>query len=324
MTFPVELAGAVAAGLLALASGANDGATILALALAVRRPGPLVALALLLAAIGLVPMAIGIPVASTLLTGLVRFDTATRPASVTAAVVVAIVVAAGSSQRGLPTSLTLALIGALVGIGLGSGQHVAWPVVAGAIGIAAAAPVVAGLLGLVAGRAVDRAARAGRPPAFLRRLHVVSYVVQSVAYGANDGQKILAALLATGIVLGHGATFYGALAGVLVAFGVGALLGLRRVAGRVGRGVVATRPIDALLAQGAASTAVIVSAALGAPVSMTQSTAAALVGGGLARGSSAVRWAAAGRILGAWALTLPLATAIGLVVAAVARLEPIR
>jgi PiT family inorganic phosphate transporter len=323
MTLPLDVAVVLpAAVLLAVVSGANDGSTILALSLPVKSPAPLAALLVLVAAIALIPLIVGMPVASTLLTGLVQFDDAARPIAVSAAVAVAIGVAGASSRRGLPTSLTLALVGALVGIGVGAGQTLAWPVVAAAVGIAAAAPVLAGVLGYVAGKAFRGAGHAGLPPSVLPFLHLATYTFQAIAYGANDGQKLFAVLLASGLYVNRDAGLYAAIGALLVAFAVGSLLGLRPVARKLGRGVVPARPIDTLLSQGAASTAVILSAGLGAPVSMTQSSAAALVGSGLVRGGGRIRWAAAARIAAAWAVTLPASAAIGVAVGRLARLAP--
>jgi len=313
MTLALDVPVAVAAaGLLALGSGANDGATIIALALPVRVIPPLVALGVLLAAILVVPFVVGVPVASTLTRGLVQFEPASQGTYVAAASVIAIAITLLSARRGLPTSLTLGLVGALVGVGFGAGQPVAWSVVAFALGVAAAAPVVAAGIGMLAAHVLRLASRAGLPPRFLPPLHVLGFGLQAVAYATNDGQKILAGLLASGAVLRPDAEFLAMFAGLLVLFSVGTLLAIGRVAARLGRGVVAATSTDALLTQAAASTAVLASAALGAPVSMTQSSAAALVGTGLAHGSGRVRWNAAARIVAAWVLTLPLAAAAGM------------
>lgn len=314
MTLPVDAATLVSAALLALVSGANDGSTILALSLPVRLPAPLPALFILVVAIMLIPLVVGTPVASTLLTGLVDFNDKARPMAVTEAVLVAIAVAGVSSRRGLPTSVTLALVGALLGIGLGGGQSVAWGVVARALVIAIVAPVVAGLLGYLVGELVHGVSRVGLPVSVLRPLHVGTYSLQAIAYSANDGQKLVAVLLASGLYAPHAPGLFFAMAVLALVFGVGSLLGLRPIVARLGRGVIPARPVDAVISQGAASTAVLISAGLGAPVSMTQSSAAALVGSALARGGGRIRWAAAARIAGAWVVTLPTSAALGIAV----------
>lgn len=93
-----------------------------------------------------------------------------------------------------------------------------------------------------------------------------------------------------------------------VLFGLGALLGLPRAAASLGSGIVPLRPLDTVTAEFAAAVAVLGSAALGFPVSMTQSVAGGLFGAGLGRGARRVRWRQAGRIGVAWLVTLPLST----------------
>ncbi len=314
MTFQPEVfMSLVAVALLAGVSGANDGSTILALSLPVRVVPPLVVLGLLLVAMAVVPLVFGMPIVSTLISGLVEFRDGSRPAHMAAAVLVAILVSGVSARRGLPTSLTLALVGALVGVGAGAGEDVQWGGVWIAVAIAAVAPIGAGALGFAASQFMRGASHAGAPARVLPALHVAGIVLQVVAYSANDGQKVLAVMLGSGLFVGGGAMFYGAFGALLVVFAIGALLGLRPVARRLARGVLPARALDALLAQAAASTAVLLSSAAGAPVSMTQSSAAALVGSGLGDGGHRIRWEAATRIVGAWLVTLPIAIALGAV-----------
>lgn len=306
----------LAALALAAVSGANDGASMLSLALSGREVPPLLGLGVLVVALVTVPLVLGITVAATLVDGLVAFGPVTRPVAIPIALLLAVAVAGALAHRGLPTSLTLALVGSIVGLGVGLGAAVHWPVVGRALTIAAAAPFVAAglanLLHRLSARLPLRASARRR-----RWTGVAALVAQAVAYGANDGQKVIAVLLLASVA-GAGA---GVARGTLDAdvrlvalggvFALGTLWGLRAVVRRLGRGILSVRPGDALTAQFAASIAVLGTAAWGAPVSMTQSSAAALVGSGLTRGSGRIRWTTAARLAGSWALTLPTAVALG-------------
>jgi PiT family inorganic phosphate transporter len=67
--------------------------------------------------------------------------------------------------------------------------------------------------------------------------------LQCVAYGANDGQKMLAVFaVASGPVIGAVATPPIRMAVIGLLFLVGGVLGLRRFAGSIGGGVVPVRP----------------------------------------------------------------------------------
>jgi len=102
-------------------------------------------------------------------------------------------------------------------------------------------------------------------------------------------------------------------------FGCGALLGLPKAAASLGEGIVPMRPLSAVTAELSAAVAVLGSAALGFPVSMTQSVAGGLFGAGLGQGMRRVRWGQAGRIGAAWVLTLPVSVAAAAVLAMCAK-----
>lgn len=93
-----------------------------------------------------------------------------------------------------------------------------------------------------------------------------------------------------------------------------------RIAGTVGTGILNAGPAHIVSGEFAAAGAVLGSAALGAPVSMTQALVGGLLGAGLRESSRRIRWQVV-RALGlAWLVTLPLsfglAALTGLVVAA--------
>jgi inorganic phosphate transporter, PiT family len=311
----------VAALAFAVVNGLNDGGAVLSVGLRVGGVVPLLGLLGLAGAVAVVPLVFGTAVATTLVSRLVPLDGPDGSAAMLVAVVVAVVVSGGLAWRGLPTSLTLALLGAIAGAGLGWGLPVAWAAVGLVLLLAGAAPVV-GLLGarvlilLLALRRRDRplAQRVGR-------WHTLGFALLCVAYGANDGQKMLAvAAVATGGVALDGTVVPTTwlLAAIAVLFLVGAMIGLPRIAGTLGDGLVPLRPADAAITELAASSVVLGTGAVGAPVSMTQAVAGALVGAGTVRGLGAVRWREVARVGGAWVLTLPLALGAGWGVAAVA------
>ena len=301
----------------AVVNGANDGGAMVASSL--KAPGlrPVGSMALLAGALVVVPLVIGTQVASTISTGLVSAPDEALPSLIGAGVVAAMLVAAFLTRRGLPTSLTLAVVGGIVGTGLGAGFAVSWGTVALVLGVGAGAPVLGALLGSVLARATailgTRRAIAGFGP-----VHVGAFGLQSVAYAANDGQKMFAVLAVVG---SQGATS-GApplwqLAAVAALFSLGVLVGVRPAAGTLSGGVLRAGPRDEVSAELSSATAVLGSAALGAPVSMTQSLSGALIGAGVRRGYRQVRWRAAASLAAAWVLTLPLSAAAGAAIAAV-------
>lgn len=300
----------------AVINGANDGGALLSLSLRTAGLRLVAAWVGLSAAVALAPAVLGTGVATTLAVRLVDGGPGGQR-MVAAAVTAAVVVIAGLGRGGLPTSLTVALVGGLVGAGLGGGGTVAWRPVGGVVAAALAAPLVGAVIAYGLSRLAHRLVAPGGAARFLARAHRLTFALQCVAYGANDGQKMLAVgAVATGLTgtgAGAGSTVPAAwplLLGAAVAFLVGAGLGLRRY-GRTVVGVIPLRQSNAVVAEASASAAVLGSAALGAPVSMTQAVAGGLVGTGVSEGQARVRWQVAGRIVVAWLVTLPAAVGVG-------------
>ncbi|MTV26359.1 inorganic phosphate transporter [Nitriliruptoraceae bacterium ZYF776] len=304
----------------AVVNGLNDGGALLAVGLSVRSMRPLTALVVLTAAVVVAPLVLGTAVATTLTSRLVTFDGRAGEVALLVAVVVAVGVTSVLARRGLPTSLTLAVVGALTGAGLGAGLTVAPGVVLLVLVLALVAPVVGLAVAWLLTGLASRVRYRTDLDALARRWHVGAFVAQSVAYGANDGQKMLAVLaVAAGANVRDGVPLVGwQLAVAAAGFLAGAVVGLPRIARTLGGGVVPVRPPDAAITELAASSVVLGTAAVGSPVSMTQAIAGAQVGTGVTRGLGRIRWREVGRIGGAWIVTLPAAGVVAAVVAAVA------
>lgn len=305
----------------AVVNGVNDGGAVLSVGLGVRSLRPLTALSVLTIAVVAGPLLLGTAVAETLAARLVPLDADGGEVALLVAVATAVLVTATLSRRGLPTSLTLAVVGAITGAGLGTGLPVAWGTVWLVLVLAAVAPI-AGLL-LAWGLTVLAGAVPVSVPLHrrVRRWHVIGFSLQCLAYGANDGQKMLAVLaVAAGTVAGGDVELVDwQLVTIGVGFLVGAVIGLPRFARTLGRGVVPVRPPDAVITELAASSVVLGTAAVGSPVSMTQSISGALVGAGVSHGSGRIRWREVSRIVTAWLLTLPSAGMLAALVALAVR-----
>lgn len=296
----------VAAAAFAVVNGANDGGALLSVGLTVRSIRPALGVALLSVSVAAAPLLVGTGVATTLSERLVVLDGEAGQLALLVAVVVAVGVTALLSRRGLPTSLTLALVGGIAGVGVGGRLPVSWRAVALVLVVAAVAPLVGMLAAVVLVRGAQRLPARGDLGRRIRGMHVVAFGLQCVAYGSNDGQKMLAIFAVAAGSAGAGVVPVAwQLAAIAILFGLGTVLGVRRFAGTIGSGVLAVRPSDAVATELAAASVVFGTGALGAPVSMTQALSGALVGCGLTHGYGRVRWRAAARIAMAWLLTLP-------------------
>lgn len=290
-------------------TGLNDGGTLLAPGLRVPTVSVFGSLAILTAAAVAVPLLVTTAVASTMTESFVPADRdGARVLAV--GVAAAMVIVTALARLELPTSLTLAIVGGIAGAGAGSDLAVAWTAVGRVLAIGAAAPALGCLLALC----VARLWRTDSSSSFLatvRWTHRAAFALQSVAYGANDGQKMLVLFAAAGVAAGRGTSIRWWVYPVIAAgFALGAVAGLPRAARSVGTGVLNARQVDIVTAEVSAAAAVLGSAAVGAPVSMTQSTVGGLIGAGVHETAGRVRWQQASRLALAWVVTLPATFAL--------------
>lgn len=313
----VEVALLLLAAGFAFVNGMNDGGSVTSTGVKLPGLAPLTAIAMLSVAVMAVPLVLTTAVATTLASRLVAFDGGSAPA-ISIAVLVAVGLVLGLSRWGLPTSLTLAVVGAITGAGLGAGLAVSWRWVAWVLALAAAAPLVGALLAQATTWLLQRLNPRVPARLSLRRAHQVSFSLQCLAYGINDGQKILAVFaLALALPTTPVELPIGLLLLVGACYAVGSVVGLRRYAGTLSGGIMIVRPLNAVVAEFAAGVSVTVAGVLGAPVSMTQAVAGGLIGSGAQESVRRIRWNRAGMIAIAWVVTLPLAMLAATMISAV-------
>ncbi len=312
----------VAAGLFAVVAGANDGSSVLSVGLRVPGVRPLLSLAVLLVALVVGPwLLFGTRVATTLAHRLVPFSGASADRVVLAATVSAMVVVFCLVRAGLPTSLTLALVGAITGVGLGAGLSVSGGELARILLLGLAAPIISGVLAFLLAPIALRAAGGPQPGRRLRRWHKAAFCLQCLAYSANGGQKMLAVFAVAAGAASSGLVRDPWWLAVLIAalFGLGVLIGIRNVSAKLGKEILAVHLRHAIVAE-TCSFAVVMGAGLaGVPLTMSQSVAGALVGAGAREARSRVRWSAVMRMAGAWGLTLPASIAAAALAGALTR-----
>lgn len=309
----------VAAGAFNVMAGFNDGGNLLGSLVGARAFTLLGAALLLAAGAAIGPWVVGTAVAHTIVFGIVALPRLGRGVYL-AAVGGALVTVALSWWRSLPTSTSLALVGALAGAGMaaaGPGAVIwgqVWKVFAAML-LALAAGALAGVLAWQLLRIALLRAGPDAAPA-LRALQGVTGMLQGFAYGSNDAEKAmglfaLADAWATGGTVGTLPVPAWAVWAAIGTFGLGMALGGARVLRTVGYHLYPVRSRDALAAQLAAGTTVVLAAWAGGPVSSTQTTTAALLAAGAARRLTRPRWAVVRQMALTWLITLPLGLGAG-------------
>jgi PiT family inorganic phosphate transporter len=144
-----------------------------------------------------------------------------------------------------------------------------------------------------------------------RKLQLLSASLYSLGHGGNDAQKtmgIVAALLFSQGLLGQ--DFYVPLWVVLAsqsAMALGTLFGGWRIVHTMGSKITDIKPFQGFCAETAGAISLFTATWLGIPVSTTHTITGAIVGVGIVRRASAVRWGLARNIVWAWICTIPAA-----------------
>lgn len=293
-------------------NGQHGSAGIVATIVSSRALGPRQALMLAALGISLGPFVLGVAVANTIARDLIAPNAATVPV-VVAALTGAIVWSAVTFWLHVPSSISQALIGGIVGaVTVASG----WDAVQipGLIRTLAAL-FLSPILGLFAGFWLVRlsyglaGSASPRVNIWFKRWQVAVSVLMAIAFGANDGQKIMGMLVLGLLATGYTDSF--AVPTWVVAFsaasiGVGTLAGGWRLIHTLGGKFYKIRPIHGFGAQVASALVMFGAAVLGGPVSGSQVITSAIVGAGSADRIQQVRWSVAKNILIGWLLTLPL------------------
>jgi len=139
----------------------------------------------------------------------------------------------------------------------------------------------------------------------------ISSALYSLGHGGNDAQKtmgvITVLLYANGYLQGEFHVPFWVVLACQIAMALGTLFGGWRIVRTMGMGITRIRPSGGFSAQTAGAATLFLATYLGIPVSTTHTITGAIVGIGLSRRVSAVRWKLASRILWAWVLTIPAA-----------------
>jgi PiT family inorganic phosphate transporter len=220
---------------------------------------------------------------------------------------------------GLPSSSSHALAGGMIGatlpalgvkglIGSGIAKIVVFIVLSPLIGMALGSGMMLAAAWLVRRQTPARVDR------WFRRLQLVSAAIFSYSHGTNDAQKVMGiiAVILYGSVWA-GRDFHVPIWVVFLchaAIAAGTFFGGWRIVKTMGHSLTKLQPIGGFSAETGGGVTILALAHAGIPVSTTHTITGAIVGVGSTRGTRAVRWGVAGRIIWAWVFTIPMAALV--------------
>ena len=232
---------------------------------------------------------------------------------------------------GLPSSSSHALFGGLIGAALvGFGvQSINFSVVLSKVILPAIlAPLTAGLIAYAATKLAYAITRRydGKPDGRdgFRHGQIFSSSLVALAHGTNDAQKtmgiITLTLVAAGLQSSGDVVQPWVIVTCAVAIALGTYMGGWRIIKTLGTGLTEVKPAQGFAAETSTAATILASTHLGFALSTTQVASGSVIGSGIGRRGSKVRWRTAGRIGIGWLMTLPAAGAVGALAALVAQL----
>ncbi|WP_431247073.1 inorganic phosphate transporter [Leifsonia xyli] len=317
-------------------NGFHDTANAMATPIATGAMRPKVAVALA-AVLNLIGAFLSTEVAKTISGGIIKEGDGgvqITPVLIFAGLVGAIVWNMVTWLFGLPSSSSHALFGGLIGAAIvGAGiQSVDFVVVLDKVILPAViAPFTAGVVAWSATKLAYWITRRydGRPDGRggFRYGQIFSSSLVALSHGTNDAQKtmgvITLTLISAGLQpLGSGPEIWVVIACAL-AIALGTYSGGWRIIRTLGRGLTEVKPAQGFAAETSTAATILASSHLGFALSTTQVASGSVIGSGLGRRGSSVRWGTAGRIAVGWLLTLPSAAIVGGLAGLLAELGPI-
>jgi len=226
---------------------------------------------------------------------------------------------------GIPSSSSHTLIGGFAGAGITNALYM------GANGISAvnvklvlttiAYIVVAPFMGLIIAYIVtvivlhlSKNARPSTAEKWFKRLQLLSSAALSYAHGGNDAQKVMGIIyvaLIAAKVIGSGAAMpdwiplacYSAIA-------LGTLSGGWKIVKTMGSRITKITPLEGVSAETAGAITLFFTQYFGIPVSTTHTITGSIIGVGLTKRLSAVRWGVTINLIWAWIITIPISAMI--------------
>ncbi len=240
---------------------------------------------------------------------------------------------------GIPSSSSHTLVGGFAGAAV---AHAGWGVVHSDKIIKIAAFIfLAPLLGMIISYFLSvlllNLLRKGNPhilEKYFKQLQLLSSALFSLGHGGNDAQKVMGIIAATLMVYFNGidpaaipgwahitmvngkmhAIPHWIVFGCYAAIGAGTLSGGWRIVKTMGTKITKLTPFEGVAAETAGAILLFGTEAFGIPVSTTHTITGAIMGTGLTRRVTAVRWGVTRNLLYAWILTIPVSMLIAALV----------
>lgn len=235
---------------------------------------------------------------------------------------------------GIPSSSSHTLIGGFIGAALAKVGHfdvIEMANLAKTVLFIFLSPIIGMFLAFLITVMINWIARRSHPykaERWFRRLQLVSSAAFSLGHGGNDAQKVMGLITVALLLDKNGGKALAENAPILetmmhnnwipfacyTAIGLGTMSGGWKIVKTMGTRITKVTPIEGVAAESAAASTLILTEALGIPVSTTHTVAGAIMGVGATKRLSAVRWGVTINLIWAWVLTIPVSALVAAIV----------
>jgi len=238
------------------------------------------------------------------------------------AVVGAVIWAFSCTKLGLPISVSHSLIGGLIGPALfffGSTALVVSGIVKVTLFIVLS-PLIGFILGyfiMIITMYVFRKSNPSKVEHWFHYMQLFSSAIFSLGHGSNDAQKTMGIITMLLVFGGFIDTFEvpnWVIFSCYTCISLGTIIGGWKVIRTLGDKLTPLKPVHGFCAETAGALTLIGTALGGIPVSTTHTITGSIVGVGITRRVSAVRWATTKNIVWAWVLTIPIAMVLSAII----------
>jgi len=216
---------------------------------------------------------------------------------------------------GIPSSSSHTLVGGFVGAAVAKGglSSIFLPEVLKIIAFIFLAPVIGIIFSFIFSAITLHICKNMSPwkvDKNFRKLQLLSSAAYSIGHGSNDAQKmmgiIFAALIASGCAKSTDTIPSWIVFACYTAISLGTLSGGWRIVKTMGQRITKLNPFEGFSAETAGALTLFGTALLGIPVSTTHTITGSIIGAGIAKRISAVKWRVTINLIWAWVLTIPI------------------
>lgn len=222
---------------------------------------------------------------------------------------------------GIPSSSSHTLIGGFAGGAMAHGgfavvkMKTIWPILA-FIFLAPVIGMFVSYINSIIMLHLCKNAHPMRAEKWFRRIQLLSSAAFSLGHGGNDAQKVMgiigAAMIVSGKITSLSQLPQWVVVSCYVAIGTGTLFGGWRIVKTMGSKITKLTAFEGVASELAGATTLFSTGALGIPVSTTHTITGSIIGVGLAKRISSVRWGVTVKLFWAWIITIPISAVFAL------------